>query len=658
MKFGQHLARACVKEWAEHYVDYDHLKKMLYDFDTGVGCKDWEDAFWTDAGRVSTWYQFVVGQLDARITKLQAESVALCEASTTENPNPSNEVRIAQLDTVTSLVEVLEDLERLHNFAALNFTALQKILRKLEVKQSASPDADWRLDIKQLHVKLEQQPFHHNSDLTELHVRAENLDTDLDGLAEMHYLETHTGHAVHVMLLCYWLGFLTMGVISSAVLMSIDASEHYYTTPQFMSAIPIFRLIFMLILLLWIVGFAVSFFEHYKINYILLLGIHPSCPIDSSLAFRFAAILSGAWLLVFWCFLADFKFGVLFGLGETSLIVYPLILLVVIAVLACSEHTTGLEMIYKKDVLKCFGGVLMAPFMEVTFASVVMGDILTSFTRPLKDLVYSSCYFFEVVWYSLGGGEGTFSQEVKSCKTIDTMWACSLVMACPYYFRFMQCLRRYRDQPNDKQHLCNAGKYLSCMTITGVALLAPHSVYWVLSYCVATTYCAVWDYKMDWGLELQNKLHRDHETYPRMLYLIFALLNLLMRLTWAFATLTPSDSSNVSLEIVFFVFSAIEVYRRGQWSVIRLENEHLKNPSKFRVTDWVPPLVPVQKTKKSPSTAFGPLQIPLLGSKDGIGKKTGDRDTPKLPHHAPQSVHALPPRANAMSKGSRITSAK
>jgi len=585
------------------------------------------------------------------------ESAKLCDASITENSNPSNEVRVAQLDTVTSLVEVLEDLERLHNFAALNFTAMQKILKKLEIKQSDNPKADWLLDCKQLHEKLEQQPFHHNSDLTELHVRAEALDANLDGMAEMHYLETHSGHPIHLMLLCYWLGFLTMGLISTVVMISIDASNKYYTTAQFMSAIPIFRLVFMVILLLWVVGFVLVFYEHYKINYILLLGIHPSCPMDSKLAFRFAAILSGAWLLVFWCFLADFKFSVLFGLGENSLIVYPIILLVVIIAISSSEQTTGLEKTYKLDVLKCFGGVLMAPFMEVTFASVVVGDILTSFTRPLKDLVYSTCYFFELVVYFFNGSGGGLHAEIHYCQAIDSMWACSLVMACPYYFRFMQCLRRYRDS-QDKQHLCNAGKYFSCMTITGVALLAPHSIFWVLSYAVATTYCAVWDYKMDWGLDLKNKLHRDHETYPRMMYLIFATLNLFMRLTWAFATLTPSNSSNLSLEIVFFVFSAIEIYRRGQWAVIRLENEHLKNPSKFRATDWVPPLVPVQKsTKKSPSKAFAPLQKPLLDEERmgaSLNRPAERRDAPVLPHHAPQNLHSLPPRANAMLKGSRI----
>jgi len=459
-----------------------------------------------------------------------------------------------------------------------------------------------------------------------------------------------------------------MALISTVAMIGIPASNPNYTTAVFMDAIPVFRFIFMLVLTLWLIGFAVSFFEHYKINYILLLGIHPSCPIDSTLVFRFAAIMSGAWLLIFWGFLADFKFA-FFDSENNSLVVYPIVLLLVTLMLSSSIHATGLDMTYKLDLMKCLGRVLLAPFFEVTFAAVVVGDVLCSFTRPFKDLVYSTCYYVELAMYLLGGAQGPFSNEVRYCQALDSMWVCALIMASPYYFRFLQCLRRARDQPDDKSHLCNAGKYFSCLAITGFALWSGHSVYWAMSYAVATTYCCVWDYKMDWDLELSNWLHRDHETYPRVLYIIFAINNFFMRLTWAFSTLTPSNSSNLYLEVVFFVLSGVEIYRRAQWSVIRVENEHLRNPSKFRVIDWVPPLVPVERVLKTSSISSirsSPLQKPLLGDESGmsplhmggsprLGVSSDRADAPVLPHHAPQKLHELPPRANAMTKSSRIT---
>jgi len=204
--------------------------------------------------------------------------------------------------------------------------------------------------------------------------------------------------------------------------------------------------------------------------------------------------------------------------------------------------------------------------------------------------------------------------------------------------------------------------------------------------------------------ELSNWLHRDQETYPRMLYLVFATNNFFMRLTWAFSTLTPSDSSDLYLEVVFFVLSGVEIYRRAQWSVIRLENEHLRNPSKFRVIDWVPPLVPIGRMRTtsmtsnrstsprmrttsvgsnrsntplqqalidenavspavSPYNMFGSPISPLRSSpkarrsSGGMGGASSG-DAPVLPHHAPQKLHTLPPRANAMNKSSRITSAE
>ena len=47
---------------------------------------------------------------------------------------------------------------------------------------------------------------------------------------------------------------------------------------------------------------------------------------------------------------------------------------------------------YRGQFLVCFLSVFAAPFVPVTFGANVVGDVLTSFTSPLKDLAFTACF--------------------------------------------------------------------------------------------------------------------------------------------------------------------------------------------------------------------------------------------------------------------------
>ena len=59
--------------------------------------------------------------------------------------------------------------------------------------------------------------------------------------------------------------------------------------------------------------------------------------------------------------------------------------------------------------------------------------------------------------------------------------------------------------------------------------------------------------------------------------------------------------------IVVFVVAFLELYRRSQWLLLRVEHEHLTNRSKFRTLCYVPLLGPAEEkkgTKRSSSGTF------------------------------------------------------
>lgn len=105
-----------------------------------------------------------------------------------------------------------------------------------------------------------------------------------------------------------------------------------------------------------------------------------------------------------------------------------------------------------------------------------------------------------------------------------------LVNCLPAWFRFAQCLRRYRDSREAFPHLVNAGKYSSTFLMVIFATLRayhapeyestwdnPYTTCWILSGLFASTYAYIWDIKMDWGLfdsnSGDNKFLREEVVY-------------------------------------------------------------------------------------------------------------------------------------------------
>ncbi len=58
--------------------------------------------------------------------------------------------------------------------------------------------------------------------------------------------------------------------------------------------------------------------------------------------------------------------------------------------LLCPYHGFGYT--YRWQLLKCLGSCFMTPFVRVTFAANIVGDILTSMSVPLADLSFTGCF--------------------------------------------------------------------------------------------------------------------------------------------------------------------------------------------------------------------------------------------------------------------------
>jgi len=250
--------------------------------------------------------------------------------------------------------------------------------------------------------------------------------------------------------------------------------------------------------------------------------------------------------------------------------------------------------------------VVGAPFHPVNFASVLVGDLLTSLVKPLQDLAYSACYIGTMEWllpYSLQG-------ECKQSWIYQDVMV-PLLCALPLWFRFMQCLRVFADTHKRVPALPNALKYAIALLVVVFGAVHPTlvaafpaahrdgliHVCWLATYLVSTLYSFVWDVKMDWKLgDLQHGLLRERRMFREDgLYYAAIVLDLLLRFAWTASIVPHWISYFTEWDISPSVFEAFvmaviisEICRRSMWAIFRLESEHLHNTEGFRRVDVIP----------------------------------------------------------------------
>lgn len=153
-----------------------------------------------------------------------------------------------------------------------------------------------------------------------------------------------------------------------------------------------------------------------------------------------------------------------------------------------------------------------------------------------------------------------------------------IIMIIPNTTRTLQCLRRYRDT-KIRLNILNASKYsLNILVIVmRTVLSSPH---WTLDLVQAASslFSLYWDLVMDFGLMNDRFLLRKQLViFPyKFVYYYVIIFDSLARFSWLLRY-QKILSVNVNLIISF-----IEIMRRSQWSLLRIEYEHLNNCNSFR----------------------------------------------------------------------------
>ncbi|KAL2347458.1 hypothetical protein Fmac_001458 [Flemingia macrophylla] len=232
--------------------------------------------------------------------------------------------------------------------------------------------------------------------------------------------------------------------------------------------------------------------------------------------------------------------------------------------------------------------IILSPLYKVVMLDFFMADQLCSQVPMLRSLEYMACYYITGSYKTQDYG---YCMRTKHYR--DLAYAVSFL---PYYWRAMQCARRWFDE-GQTSHLVNLGKYVSAMLAAGakVAYEKDGSVGWlcllVIMSSAATVYQLYWDFVKDWGLLQMNSknpwLRNELMLQRKAIYYLSMGLNLILRLAWL-QTVLHSSFENVDYRVTCLFLASLEVIRRGLWNFFRLENEHLNNAGKFRAVKIVP----------------------------------------------------------------------
>eukprot|EP01071_Lankesteria_metandrocarpae_P007072 Lankesteria_metandrocarpae@DN4568_c0_g1_i4.p1 len=347
-------------------------------------------------------------------------------------------------------------------------------------------------------------------------------------------------------------GGLSLGLLLTlATLMVVPARNPNYDIEFILLFLPVFRLVFAFISMWMSVSAAILIFEHYGVNYRFLFDMDTKYAVNSALLFALSLVMMFLWICCFALFLVDYKF-LPFG-RHNWYIAYPGALLVSICCLWLYPNKS-FRYRYKRAVLKSVATTLSVSIFvpqDVTLASNVVGDMITSMSKPMADIGFCLCFIYN----------STAPQVLPNLE----LWLHPILLGLPFWIRLVQCYARFRDEPDKKSggkgfiHIANFSKYLSSLLVvafTGIAWhptsvggLLENRLMLIALYMISTAFSFVWDVYMDWGLVPDaDSFVRPYQQslYPTWLYYAIPFLNLVGRLTWALTLMSNILPGGVS----------------------------------------------------------------------------------------------------------------
>lgn len=482
-----------------------------------------------------------------------------------------------------ALIELYKGLGYLKTYRNLNMLAFAKILKKFDkaTDQQVLP----------IYLKVVESSYFNSSnkiikladEVEEIFVKQFAEDDRRKAMKYLKPTQRKESHAV-----TFFIGLFTGCFIALFVGYVIMARTTGTYTPQtntiYMETVyPLLSMFSLLFLHFFLYGCNIFMWRKTRINYSFIFELSTTRELKYRDVFLICTMSMAVVIGVLFVHLSLMDKGYSYSQVE---LIPGFLLLAFMLLLVCP-----INIVYKSSryrLINVLRNIILSPLYKVVMLDFFMADQLCSQVPMLRNLEYVSCYYITGSYKTQDYG---YCVRTKNYR--DLAYAVSFL---PYYWRAMQCARRWLDE-GDTGHLINLGKYVSAMLAAGVKLAyeKEKSVGWlcmvVIMSSIATVYQLYWDFVKDWGLLQMNSknpwLRNELILRRKFIYFFSMGLNLVLRLAWL-QTVLHYKFGSIDYRLTGLFLAALEVIRRGQWNFYRLENEHLNNAGKFRAVKTVP----------------------------------------------------------------------
>ncbi|XP_028768623.1 phosphate transporter PHO1 homolog 1-like [Neltuma alba] len=480
-------------------------------------------------------------------------------------------------------IELYKGLEYLKVYRNLNMLAFMKILKKY--------DKVTEKQILPIYLKVVETSYFNSSDkvmkladeIEELFVK--NFAQD-DRTKAMKYLRPSQRKESYTV--TFFIGLLTgclLALFAGYVIMAhITGLYRRQPNSVYMETVhPIFSMFSLIFLHFFLYGCNIFAWRKTRINYSFIFELGPTKELKFRDVFLICTMAMTAVVGVMFLHLTMLTKGYSYAQAQA---IAGLLLLVFLLILFCPFN-----IIYRSSryhFLCVVRNIVFSPLYKVVMLDFFMADQLCSQVPMLRNLEYVACYYITGSYKAQDYG---YCMRTKHYR--DLAYAVSFL---PYYWRAMQCARRWFDE-GKTSHLVNLGKYVSAMLAAGAKVAyekdggVGYLCLLVIISSAATVYQLYWDFVKDWGLLHMNSynpwLRNELILRQKFIYYFSMGLNVILRLAWL-QTVLHSSFEKVDYRVTTLFLAALEVLRRGIWNFYRLENEHLNNAGKFRAVKTVP----------------------------------------------------------------------
>ncbi|XP_055805296.1 phosphate transporter PHO1 homolog 9-like [Solanum dulcamara] len=497
-----------------------------------------------------------------------------------------DELRKAEEQMKKALVEFYKKLRLLKSYRFLNVLAFSKILKKYDKTTS-------RQASKSYSDMVDKSDLGNSDEINKLIERVEVTFVKhfVNGNRRkgMKYLRPQAKRETHRV--TFFMGLFSGCSIAlvAAIVVAIRAGhllEHVGRGQYMDNIFPLYSLFGYIVLHMLMYGANVYYWKRFRVNYPFIFGFKQGTELGYRQVFLLASGLSVLALAAALSNL-DMDMNPTTKSFETMKELIPLLLVFVLILITFCP----LNILYRSSrffLLRTAWHCLCAPLYKVTLPDFILADQLTSQVQAIRSLQFYVCYY---VW-------GNFKTRSSTCQDSSVYQILYIVVAIiPFWSRFIQCLRRLFEEKDSMQGL-NSLKYFSTIVALVMRTLydQKRGTFWKVMAAstsgittVANTY---WDLVIDWGLLQRNSKNpwlRDKLLVPhKIVYFVAIVLDILLRLVWMQLVLDFQELPHLHKKAFVAIVACLEILRRGLWNFFRLENEHLNNVGKYRVSKSVP----------------------------------------------------------------------